>query len=359
LKSDLVRLVALPIVCVVCACSAFAQVKNEVVSSSADPPSHPQSTSPSPALKIPGPQVQNLLLGSWAIKTEYAPSREMPNGGTGEGVEVWRRGPGGYSVIEEFHEKNTNGEISGFGPAWWDADLQGQRFVWCDSTNPRGCELSKSVAKWEGDRLVYREDREENGKRITHEEVFEGIMPVSFLQTLSEGPVGGELKRTITIRATKIPDESTKATETSPRETEAHGAKDKGHEAISSDARCLVEYAPRSKDEAELVQIERDWCEAAIERDVKKLDGIFAEDISWIEDTGFRNKEQVLHRYMTEIQDHLIQLRDVHIRVFGNVAVVSSHLHVQKTTAGKFTDSDHTSVNVFEKRAGRWQLVVE
>jgi hypothetical protein len=134
------------------------------------------------------------MLGTWAIKSEYAPSKEMPNGDTGKGLEEWRPGPGGYSLIEEFQEKNANGEISGFGPVWWDADLQGQRFVWCESTNPRGCELSKNVAKWEGNRLVYREDREENGTPMTHEEVFEDITPVSFLQILSEGPAGGGLK---------------------------------------------------------------------------------------------------------------------------------------------------------------------
>lgn len=54
-----------------------------------------------------GPEVMNLMLGTWAIKSEYAPSKEMPNGDTGEGIEVWRPGPGGYSVIEEFHEKNV------------------------------------------------------------------------------------------------------------------------------------------------------------------------------------------------------------------------------------------------------------
>jgi hypothetical protein len=123
------------------------------------------SVPPALKLKMPGPEIQNVMLGTWAIKAEYAPTKEAPNGGVGEGIEAWRPGPGGYSVIEEYHEKNARGEIYGFVTFWWDADLQGLRFVWCDSTNPRGCELSKNVAKWERSRLVYREDREENGKK--------------------------------------------------------------------------------------------------------------------------------------------------------------------------------------------------
>lgn len=122
---------------------------------------------------------------------------------------------------------------------------------------------------------------------------------------------------------------------------------------------CVKAYVPRTAQEEELVEVENEWCDAAIHRDAVRLERIFADDISWLEDVGYRNKEQVMHRYMVEIQEHLLELRDVRIRVIGNVGVVSSHIHVKKTTAGKLTDSDHTTVDVFEKRAGRWQLIAE
>ena len=61
-------------------------------------------------LKMPGPEVQNLMLGKWSTRATYAPSPEMPNGGTAAGTEIWRLGPGGMSVIEESHEKNANGD---------------------------------------------------------------------------------------------------------------------------------------------------------------------------------------------------------------------------------------------------------
>jgi ketosteroid isomerase-like protein len=203
--------------------------------------SHPLPASPASKLKMQGPEVMNLMLGTWAIKSEYAPSQEMPNGDTGEGIEVWRPGPGGYSVIEEFHEKNAHGEISGFGPGWWDADLQGRRFVWCESTNPRGCELSKNVAKWEGNRLVYREDREEKGKQMVHEEVFEDITAVSFLQILSEGPAGGQLKRIATIHATKVLEATMKPAEGSPAEVELVTVTNAWTDAINTKDRAKLD----------------------------------------------------------------------------------------------------------------------
>ena len=359
MKSQLLRLVTLAILYTVCASAVSAQDEKKVPSSAANESGSQLSPSLVSRLKMPGPEVQNLMLGTWAIKAEYAPSREMPNGGVGEGIEVWRPGPGGHSVIEEYHEKNANGEIDGFGPGWWDADLQGQRFVWCDNANPRGCELSRNVAKWEGNRLVYREDREENGKKITHQEIFEDITPGSFSQVLSEGPAGSELKRIVTIHASKVPGASMTPAQLSSAEAELRAAKAERHEASKSSLRCVVDYAPQSPDEAELVRIENDWCEASIDRDAKRLEHIFADDISWIEDAGYRNKAQVMHRYMVEVQEHVIEMRDMRIRMFGKIAVVSSHLHVKKTTDGKLTESDHTGTDVFEKRAGRWQLVVE
>jgi hypothetical protein len=49
---------------------------------------------------------------------------------------------------------------------------------------------------------------------------------------------------------------------------------------------------------------------------------------------------------------------------FGMVSSRRLKLHpgppdAKKTTAGNLTESDHTSVEVFEKRTGRWQLVAE
>jgi hypothetical protein len=157
-----------------------------------------------PKLKIPGPEAQNLMLGTYSTRIEYPPDQKMPKGAVASGTEIWRPGPGGYSVVEEYHEQGPAGNTEGFAIAWWDQQAQGQRFVWCDSTSPKSCSLSKSVAKWEGDRLVYVEEEEISGKKVVRSEIFSDITATSFTQTLKDGPSGAELRTVVTIHATKI-----------------------------------------------------------------------------------------------------------------------------------------------------------
>ena len=161
-------------------------------------------TSQAPSLKMPGPDVQNNMLGTWSIRVKYEPSAEMPNGGTGDGTEVWRPGPGGNSVIEEYYQNDANEHREEFSPAWWDEQAGGQRFVFCANSVPDGCLLSKNVAKWEGESLVYSEEREEAGRKIIVSEVFTDITPSSFTQISKQGDSANSLKPTIVIRARKV-----------------------------------------------------------------------------------------------------------------------------------------------------------
>ena len=153
-------------------------------------------------LKMSGPDVQNLMLGKWSTQVQYAPTSDMPKGGTGEGTEIWRPGPGDLSVVEEHREKNEKGNYEGLGVAWWDVKAQGQRFVWCDNSNPDGCYVSKEVAKWDGERLAWKEELEQSGTKRVYSEVFQDISPTSFTQLLGEGDSEASLKTTVTIHAT-------------------------------------------------------------------------------------------------------------------------------------------------------------
>jgi hypothetical protein len=58
-------------------------------------------------------------------------------------------------------------------------------------------------------------------------------------------------------------------------------------------------------------------------------------------------------------KEHIWELRDVRIRVIGNVGVVMSHIHVKKRLwAGSPSRIAHPLM-CLKKRAGRWQLVAE
>jgi len=154
----------------------------------------------------PSPEMQrlfNTFLGTWRITEKIEPSEAMPNGGAAEGTEVYRAGPGGVSIIEEIHLKESTGEISGLGIGWWDEKAHGYKALWCDSQNPNGCILMAHLAKWEGDQFILRDEFEKNGKKFNFKEVFSEITPASFTQTLYQGEAGKELRKLATIHATK------------------------------------------------------------------------------------------------------------------------------------------------------------
>ncbi len=64
----------------------------------------------------------------------------------------------------------------------------------------------------------------------------------------------------------------------------------------------VLDYRPKSSDEAELVRVENEWVDAAIHRDEAKLQKVFADDLIWNEGDVFRNKAGVLHRYMVVVR---------------------------------------------------------
>lgn len=154
--------------------------------------------------KLTGSPEQQLMLGKWTIDVTYPPTEARPKGAKGHGTEIWRLGPGGNSLIEEYHESGDAGDYDALGPAWWDEKENGQRFVWCDSAMQTGCELSRSVARWENGRLFYSEEREDLGKKIERREIFFSIAVNSFDQVIEEGPVGGPYTTQVTIHTVKI-----------------------------------------------------------------------------------------------------------------------------------------------------------
>lgn len=132
--------------------------------------------------------------GTWTITDTLSPDAKNPKGVQGAGTIVWRPGPGGFSVVEEFHSKQGEQDVNGLGMMWWDEGSKGFHTIWCDSTNPGGCIDFKNVARWEGPDLVLQEDYELNGKKFTFKEVFGEFSELGFKQTLYGGEAGKDLK---------------------------------------------------------------------------------------------------------------------------------------------------------------------
>jgi uncharacterized protein (TIGR02246 family) len=312
-----------------------------------------QKLSSEPALlNMPGPKVQNLMLGTWSIKANYESSKQMPQGGTGDGIQVWRPGPGGRSAIEEEHWRNPRGEFDGFSVGWWDSKAQGQRFVWCANDVPAGCVVPETVAKWEGDRLVFREEEEHEGKRVTHAEIFSDISPTSFTQLLQEADAGKELKTTLTMHATRV---ATKTVDSSMNSLDA-AASEAGLRAAMADLR-KASLAGDTERVASLMADE--YLQTNVSGHVQDKSAWLAE---YFKPLAALIKAGTLHWEAYEDED-------VRIRIFGDAAVIIGRLTVKATGAKPGAETWEASpgssfggslrfTRVWIKRDGRWLLAI-
>jgi ketosteroid isomerase-like protein len=177
----------------------FVSLQLGLLSSIAQEPSATKNGQPSPEMQ----KLFDAFGGRWSLTETIEPNEKSPNGGSGRGEVVNRLGPGGRSSIEEIHLVEPTGEVSGLGLAWWDKKAGGYRTVWCENQNPRGCIVMARVAKWENDQFVLGDEFEISGKKFVFKEVLSEITPTSYTQTLYQGEAGKELKKLLTIHASR------------------------------------------------------------------------------------------------------------------------------------------------------------
>jgi Amidohydrolase family/Domain of unknown function (DUF4440) len=306
-------------------------------------------------LKMPGPDVQTLMLGSWIINVKYPPSSERPSGDTGVGTEVWRAGPGGRSIIEESREKNAKGDVEGLGVAWWDKQAQGQRFVWCENSNPDGCYVSREVAKWNGERLEWKEEQD---KRV-YSEIFKDITGDSFTQVLQEGEPGEPLKDTAVI-----------------------SAKRKSQSSVSSGYETGMEaelrMPPNAPAEDELRKVMAERRKASIEGNVETIANSMLDEYVQTDIYGYRqDKTAWLNEYFKPLAElikagkfhwDVYELKNLEFLLLGESAVVTGALEARGS--GAKPGLQHTWVadpkasfggtlhftHVYVKRNGKWML---
>jgi hypothetical protein len=313
---------------------------------SAGGPDHPPGTSAQP-----GPEMQRLLRaleGRWSNSEKYEPSERMPSGGVGQGETVFRPGPGGLSLIEDEHSKNPKGELFGLSVTWWDQSAHGYRAIWCANNLPTGCIVMAKLAQWEGNQFVLGDESESEGKKFTFKEVVSDITPNSYLQTLSQGESGGELKRLMTIHATKVSESSMKPVDAS---------------ATESELRAVM--AERRK--------------AALEGDTEKVASSMAEEYVQTDINGYvQDKNRWLNEYFKPLAElikagkfrwDVYEQKDVQLHIYGEGAVVIGSLEAKGSGARPDRDR-HTWVadpnagfsrtlrftHFYIRRNGKWLL---
>jgi uncharacterized protein (TIGR02246 family) len=112
------------------------------------------------------------------------------------------------------------------------------------------------------------------------------------------------------------------------------------------------------EDEKALLQLERDWSEASVKKDVAALDKILADNFQANYDDFVGNKKQILAD-MKSGREKLESVAHSEMKafVFGDTAIVNGVVTVKASAAGKDTSGQHRYTDVFAKRDGRWQCV--
>jgi uncharacterized protein (TIGR02246 family) len=111
-------------------------------------------------------------------------------------------------------------------------------------------------------------------------------------------------------------------------------------------------------DEQALFQLERDWTEANIKKDMAALDKMLATEFqaNYVGLVG--NKKQVLSvlKSNTSKTESAVN-SDMKSLVFGDRAIVNGLSTEKSSMAGKDTSGQYRWTDVFVKREGRWQCV--
>ncbi len=182
-----------------------AKKKPSAAKPAAQPKAQPAATGmPMPK---PAPEMTKLLKalsGNWKVSEKHEPNKMAPKGGTGEGTARAWPGPGGLSLIDNYHSKGPMGTFSGFGVMWWDPKAQAYKGVWCDNGTPEGCTYG-GESKWEGDKLVGTMETEMGGQKMTMRTTYSDFKPDSYLMTMEMGPDANSLEKIMTVTFTKLP----------------------------------------------------------------------------------------------------------------------------------------------------------
>ncbi|HXY30483.1 MAG TPA: hypothetical protein VEI06_07215 [Gemmatimonadaceae bacterium] len=160
----------------------------------------------------PSPELQSLtkaLAGRWATTYAFTPPSPTAADSTGRGEEVWRPGPGGFTLLEEEHISTASRDEFLIAIQWWDSSAHRLRGMLCNNSGPSTCDVdsyTNSTLTWDGRQLVIDLRFSRKDKRMVWHEVWSDITPTSFTQTGDVGEVGGTLTRVVAIRGTRVPE---------------------------------------------------------------------------------------------------------------------------------------------------------
>ncbi|HEX7896059.1 MAG TPA: hypothetical protein VF447_17815 [Terriglobales bacterium] len=140
---------------------------------------------------------------------KFEPDAATPNGLVNTGQEIWRSGPGGFTLLEDEHLNMPDGDLFLLGVIWWNSSTKSFHGMDCQNRLPYTCDVKGAqndiTMSWDGKQFVIDEmETSKTGKKSMWHEIWSDITPNSFTQTGEYGEPGGPRKRLFTIRATRV-----------------------------------------------------------------------------------------------------------------------------------------------------------
>jgi ketosteroid isomerase-like protein len=129
--------------------------------------------------------------------------------------------------------------------------------------------------------------------------------------------------------------------------------------AVCRRAGATTENVATASVEQELIDLEKVWNAAFLRKDLTTLKRIMSDDIVIVYGDGSRaTKAEDLASLGKEEQVTASTQDEFQVRVYGDAAVVMSRLTSAGIREGKQFTAQFRYIDVFEKRAGRWQCTM-
>jgi hypothetical protein len=102
----------------------------------------------------PGPEMEKLkfLLGTWTYTETYEKTPLFPNGGQNTGTYISKLGPGGFSIVNDFHSVGPVGDFQGLDIITWEPAAQSYKSYIFPANGPG---VFIRTGRWEGETLVF------------------------------------------------------------------------------------------------------------------------------------------------------------------------------------------------------------
>jgi ketosteroid isomerase-like protein len=116
---------------------------------------------------------------------------------------------------------------------------------------------------------------------------------------------------------------------------------------------------PPTPEEQELIQLERAWDAAFVAKDMRFIERVLADEFVATYGDGTRGDKAAEMAQTIDFDQRVDSsvLDSFRVRVYGETAVVWFSRHMTGPKSGKIVSVTFRFVDVFVKRAGRWQCV--